>query len=152
MRTGRWHLSSSLPCQVMTYTRTDAISLNKFFSFIVLLACRVLHNGYSPNSIMCCGCYYTGAFVAGLDAGLVYNTWPKFADRWIPTDLMSFTPKWRNLTENPTTTQFIHRNVVGARFGSLCTRTQYYTPAYKQPMPISWHLACCTCCCVVRRS
>ena len=50
--------------------------------------------------------------MAGLDAGLVYNTWPKYADRWIPSDLMSFSPKWRNMTENPTTVQFNHRNFV----------------------------------------
>ena len=54
----------------------------------------------------------SGAFVAGLDAGLVYNTYPKFADRWIPTDLFSFTPKIRNITENPTTVQFNHRHLV----------------------------------------
>ncbi|MFG1588264.1 COX15/CtaA family protein [Staphylococcus aureus] len=27
--------------------------------------------------------FSSGAFVAGLDAGLVYNTWPKMADKWI---------------------------------------------------------------------
>ena len=56
--------------------------------------------------------WFSGAFVAGLDAGLVYNTYPKFADRWIPTDLFSFTPKIRNITENPTTVQFNHRHLV----------------------------------------
>jgi cytochrome c oxidase assembly protein subunit 15 len=54
----------------------------------------------------------SGAFVAGLDAGLVYNTWPKFADRWIPTDLFSQSPKWRNFFENATTAQFNHRHLV----------------------------------------
>lgn len=51
----------------------------------------------------------SGAFVAGLDAGLVYNSYPKMADRWIPTDLTAFTPKWLNIFENPTTVQFDHR-------------------------------------------
>jgi cytochrome c oxidase assembly protein subunit 15 len=55
----------------------------------------------------------TGAFVAGLDAGLVYNSYPKMADRWIPDDIMAFTPKVRNITENPTTVQFNHRLLVG---------------------------------------
>lgn len=27
-------------------------------------------------------CLLLGAFVAGLDAGLVYNSFPKMADRW----------------------------------------------------------------------
>ena len=50
-----------------------------------------------------------GAFVAGLDAGLVYNSFPKMADRWIPTDLFAHEPMWRNFFENPTTVQFQHR-------------------------------------------
>nr|CAB3233054.1 cytochrome c oxidase assembly protein COX15 homolog [Phallusia mammillata] len=51
----------------------------------------------------------SGAFVAGLDAGLTYNSYPKMADRWIPTDILTFSPKWKNFFENPTTVQFDHR-------------------------------------------
>lgn len=51
----------------------------------------------------------SGAFVAGLDAGLVYNSYPKFADQWIPSDLIVFSPAWKNIFENTTTVQFNHR-------------------------------------------
>lgn len=51
----------------------------------------------------------SGAFVAGLDAGLVYNSFPKMGDSWLPDDIMSLSPKRVNLTENPTTVQFNHR-------------------------------------------
>ncbi|XP_045535949.1 cytochrome c oxidase assembly protein COX15 homolog [Papilio machaon] len=51
----------------------------------------------------------SGAFVAGLDAGLVYNSFPKMGESWLPEDIMSFSPVLRNLTENPTTVQFDHR-------------------------------------------
>ncbi|XP_063901573.1 cytochrome c oxidase assembly protein COX15 homolog [Zophobas morio] len=51
----------------------------------------------------------SGAFVAGLDAGLLYNTFPKMADQWIPAELLAFKPTWRNFFENPTTVQFSHR-------------------------------------------
>ncbi|KAL0269422.1 UNVERIFIED_CONTAM: hypothetical protein PYX00_007163 [Menopon gallinae] len=51
----------------------------------------------------------SGAFVAGLDAGLVYNSFPKMGDRWIPDDLMAMKPNMANFTENPTTVQFDHR-------------------------------------------
>jgi cytochrome c oxidase assembly protein subunit 15 len=64
----------------------------------------------------------TGAFVAGLDAGLVYNSWPKMADRWIPDDVLAMSPKWKNIFENATTTQFIHRylgETLGAAIISL---------------------------------
>lgn len=50
-----------------------------------------------------------GAFVAGLDAGLTYNTFPKMADRWIPSDILAHEPKWKNFFENPTMVQFQHR-------------------------------------------
>jgi len=51
----------------------------------------------------------SGAFVAGLDAGLVYNSFPKMGDHWIPQEIMAFSPKLTNLTENPVTVQFDHR-------------------------------------------
>ena len=53
-----------------------------------------------------------GAFVAGLDAGLVYNSFPKMAGRWVPDDLFTMSPRMKNLFENPTTVQFNHRLLV----------------------------------------
>lgn len=52
---------------------------------------------------------YLGALVAGLDAGLSYNTWPLMDGSWIPGDLFTIDPAWHNLFENPKTVQFIHR-------------------------------------------
>ena len=67
---------------------------------------------------------FIGAFVAGLDAGLVYNSFPKFADKWIPEDLLIFSPILRNITENPTCVQFDHR-ILGILSLSLITATAY---------------------------
>ncbi|KAH8866421.1 Cytochrome c oxidase assembly protein COX15 like [Schistosoma japonicum] len=52
-----------------------------------------------------------GAFVAGLDAGLIYNSWPKMADRWIPDDLIvsRYGSTVKNFLDNPTAVQFTHR-------------------------------------------
>ena len=54
-----------------------------------------------------------GAFVAGNEAGLVYNEWPKMGLGYIPSDLVNpyIEPKWRNIFENSTMIQFIHRNL-----------------------------------------
>jgi cytochrome c oxidase assembly protein subunit 15 len=54
---------------------------------------------------------YLGALVAGLDAGLTYNTWPLIDGAFIPSAerLWFETPAWRNLFENTLTTQFNHR-------------------------------------------
>ncbi|GMR37292.1 hypothetical protein PMAYCL1PPCAC_07487, partial [Pristionchus mayeri] len=60
-----------------------------------------------------------GAFVAGLDAGLVYNSWPKYADNWIPENLTSRTPLWKNAFENEVTVQFLHRNLAYLTLASI---------------------------------
>lgn len=54
---------------------------------------------------------YLGALVAGLDAGLVYNTWPHIDGALIPSAerLWFETPVWRNFFENALTVQFNHR-------------------------------------------
>lgn len=52
---------------------------------------------------------YLGGLVAGLHAGLSYNTWPLMDGAIIPGDLFVIDPAWRNLFENPKTVQFIHR-------------------------------------------
>lgn len=70
----------------------------------------------------------SGAFVAGLEAGLVYNSFPKFADRWIPSDIAAINPFWRNMFENPTTTQFNHRILGMTTFGSIATVFFLATP------------------------
>jgi cytochrome c oxidase assembly protein subunit 15 len=54
---------------------------------------------------------YLGALVAGLDAGVVFNTWPLIDGSFIPQakHLWFFEPAWRNLFENRLTVQFEHR-------------------------------------------
>jgi cytochrome c oxidase assembly protein subunit 15 len=54
---------------------------------------------------------YLGALVAGLHAGLTYNTWPLIDGGLVPSPerLMLLTPAWRNLFENALTVQFAHR-------------------------------------------
>jgi cytochrome c oxidase assembly protein subunit 15 len=50
-----------------------------------------------------------GGFVAGLDAGQGYATWPKMDGQWIPEGLLAMTPSWVNVFENAMTVQFDHR-------------------------------------------
>ncbi|RCK58154.1 Cytochrome c oxidase assembly protein COX15 [Candida viswanathii] len=62
----------------------------------------------------------SGGMVAGLDAGLIYNTFPHMGDDWIPSQGELMDPVyarredksdlwWRNILENPTTVQLVHR-------------------------------------------
>ena len=50
-----------------------------------------------------------GAFVAGIDAGMGYNTWPLMDGALVPRGLDVMDPWWKNLFENALTVQFIHR-------------------------------------------
>src|SRR5262245_42754112 len=59
---------------------------------------------------------YLGSLVAGLYAGLIYNTWPKIDGAIVPASeqLWFLQPAWRNLFENTLTVQFNHRMVAYA--------------------------------------
>jgi cytochrome c oxidase assembly protein subunit 15 len=58
-----------------------------------------------------------GALVAGLHAGLIYNTWPSMDGRLLPEHPFFFQPWWINPFENAGLAQFDHR--VGAYFVAL---------------------------------
>jgi cytochrome c oxidase assembly protein subunit 15 len=58
----------------------------------------------------------SGAFVAGLKAGLSYNTFPLMAGKLLPDGMWSVTPAYLNLFENVTTVQFNHRVLAMATF------------------------------------
>jgi cytochrome c oxidase assembly protein subunit 15 len=62
---------------------------------------------------------YLGGIVAGLRAGLIYNTWPLIDGGLVPdaSRLWFETPLWRNVFENTLTAQFDHRMVAYVLFG-----------------------------------
>ncbi len=51
----------------------------------------------------------SGGFVAGIRAGLTYNTFPLMNGHLIPPDLFVLEPWYRNFFDNMTTVQFDHR-------------------------------------------
>ncbi len=52
-----------------------------------------------------------GAFVAGLKAGLFYNTYPKMGEQFFPDTILSHDIFWKNFSENPAGVQFVHRYI-----------------------------------------
>lgn len=54
---------------------------------------------------------FSGAFVAGNDAGLVYDEFPLMGGKLIPSDIIDefLAPKWRNMFEHPVMVQWQHR-------------------------------------------
>lgn len=74
----------------------------------------------------------SGAFVAGLGAGLTYNTFPKMADKWIPDDILAMEPTRKNFTSNPTTVQFVHR-VLGTTTVAYIAGLWWYSRKFPLP-------------------
>jgi cytochrome c oxidase assembly protein subunit 15 len=70
-----------------------------------------------------------GAFVAGLDAGRVYNTFPLMGGRVVPPGLLQLAPAWRNLFENAATAQFNHRVLAVVCLIAIATLWWWARPA-----------------------
>ncbi len=58
----------------------------------------------------------SGGFVAGLDAGLTYNTFPLMDGQLVPDGLFQMEPVFINFFENITTVQFDHRLLAESLF------------------------------------
>ncbi|ONH68425.1 Cytochrome c oxidase assembly protein COX15 [Cyberlindnera fabianii] len=78
----------------------------------------------------------SGGMVAGLDAGLIYNTFPHMGDNIVPSKRELFDDNfarkedksdkvWRNLLENPTTVQLVHRILATTTFFSVLAAHMY---------------------------
>lgn len=50
-----------------------------------------------------------GGLVAGLKAGLIYNSFPLMDGHIIPTEFLHYTPIWKNFLDNHATVQWVHR-------------------------------------------
>ncbi|MBI1215025.1 MAG: heme A synthase [Alphaproteobacteria bacterium] len=60
-----------------------------------------------------------GAFVAGLRAGWLYNTFPTMDGYWLPPELFKYTPMWKAFFAEPATVQFTHRVLAISTFALL---------------------------------
>ena len=65
-----------------------------------------------------------GALVAGLHAGLIYNTWPSMNGHFLPENPFFDAPCWINFFENPGLAQFDHR--IGAYIVALAAIAQWF--------------------------
>lgn len=71
---------------------------------------------------------FWGAYVAGLDAGKIYNEWPLMGGRFIPADMWHLSPAWINIFENHAAVQFTHRWLAIASMTAIII---YVLAAYK---------------------
>ena len=81
----------------------------------------------------------SGGFVAGLDAGFAYNTFPLMGGQLVPEGLWLLEPVYRNFFENPMTAQFGHRVLA---ILTLVLITVFSLRAGSAPLPARARLAC----------
>ncbi len=58
----------------------------------------------------------SGGFMAGINAGFAYNTFPTMDGQWIPEGLFALDPVFINFFEDVTTVQFMHRLLAATVF------------------------------------
>ncbi len=85
--------------EVLGARRTNVAALTRFQPWAIALAALVFIQ------------MLLGAFVAGLDAGRAFDTWPTYGGAWIPLGLYDLSPWWINHFENHALVHFQHRTV-----------------------------------------
>jgi len=80
----------------------------------------------------------SGAFVAGLDAGLLYPEIPYMGKKLVPEEYWDLEPKYKNLFENGSAVQFNHRLLATTTWVTLCL---YWLYARRFPLPPSTRFA-----------
>src|SRR5699024_6456136 len=78
----------------------------------------IQNSGLRKVAIAICGLFFLqliwGAFTAGLNAGMIYNTFPLMNGNWMPFNTWTMQPVIINFFENPGTVQWTHR-IIGTR-------------------------------------
>lgn len=89
-------------------------------------AAKKLRGGVIVATVLTAATAASGAFVAGLDAGCAYNTWPDMEDgNFVPEDIWDPDLGMLNPFENTATVQFDHRILAYATFLSSVGAAAY---------------------------
>jgi cytochrome c oxidase assembly protein subunit 15 len=78
----------------------------------------------------------SGALVAGIHAGLAYNTFPLMNGDFLPPETFALDPWWQNFLTNMATVQFDHRLIAWTLMGLIpwfSWRIWHETPAARAP-------------------
>lgn len=82
-------------------------------SGLVMVRCDKTHKRPVTSLTLLTGLIFIqillGGMVAGLNAGMIYNSWPLMEGEFIPSGLYTATPWYMNIFENIMTVQFNHR-------------------------------------------
>jgi cytochrome c oxidase assembly protein subunit 15 len=96
------------------------INLVKFFLFLLFLQLII------------------GAFVSGMDAGKIYNTWPLMGSSYFPDDSRFIELLNLSVFDNPSLVQFIHRNlaylIIGIYIYIFFSTIRYENEIFRKPI------------------
>ncbi len=119
---GWWMVASGLSERVSV--SQYRLATHMVMACLIFVATMVIARGLAPQApaagrtsqrfagwmvVLVLAQIYLGALVAGLHAGMTYNTWPLMDGSLVPGDLLLQEPWWINFFENPKTVQFMHR-------------------------------------------
>lgn len=85
-----------------------------------------------------------GAFVAGLKAGVLYNTFPLMEGQWLPAEWAFHKPLWANFFENPVTVQWLHRVLAFFSLGAIWSGYAIHRNSMLAPSVLVWALVVTT--------
>eukprot|EP01119_Soliformovum_irregulare_P011807 TRINITY_DN2996_c0_g1_i2.p1 TRINITY_DN2996_c0_g1~~TRINITY_DN2996_c0_g1_i2.p1 ORF type:complete len:440 (-),score=55.00 TRINITY_DN2996_c0_g1_i2:271-1590(-) len=111
-RVSQYRLAAHLSMAVTLYSLLFWMSMNQLTKRIPAISQKppmVLKRLAIGTTALTGITLFSGALVAGLDAGLIYNEFPLMGGHWIPHGILAKVPLWRNFFENDTTVQFDHR-------------------------------------------
>jgi cytochrome c oxidase assembly protein subunit 15 len=81
---------------------------------------------------------FMGAFVAGLDAGFAFNTFPLMDGRLIPEGFLALQPWYRGFFEDVATVQFTHRWLA---IGTVALVLLFWARSRRLPLPTDARIA-----------
>ena len=107
----QYRLTAHLGFAILIYVLMFWVALNQLRnrSQGILQVRKGLQRLTAVTVIWVCLTMLAGALVAGLDAGLIHNSFPMMDGRFFPKDLFHLSPVFLNFFENLTTVQFNHR-------------------------------------------
>ncbi|HAA91951.1 MAG TPA: heme A synthase, partial [Rhodospirillaceae bacterium] len=79
----------------------------------------------------------SGGFVAGLNAGVIYNDWPDMGGGFVPSDYGGSDAWWLNGFENPAAAQFHHRILA---YCSLAAAIWFCWTAHRRESDRRWEI------------
>lgn len=94
-----WYARDLTP-SIKPHKKTARALKGWLYLFMVLLVVQIMY----------------GAFVANLQAGHIYNSFPKMYQYWVPPEVWSLKPYFLNFFENVVTIQWVHR-ILGTLLG-----------------------------------